>query len=63
MWTWLPLWSISPKLQTAMVAWEDPRSLQDLRRAMQAPCRVANAADGGTMAGNAGAGNARALPF
>lgn len=24
-WTWLPLWSISPKLQTAVVAWEDPR--------------------------------------
>ncbi len=24
-WTWLPLWSISPKLQTAVVDWEDPR--------------------------------------
>jgi monofunctional biosynthetic peptidoglycan transglycosylase len=24
-WTWLPMWSISPKLQTAVVAWEDPR--------------------------------------
>jgi monofunctional biosynthetic peptidoglycan transglycosylase len=23
--TWLPLWSISPRLQTAVVAWEDPR--------------------------------------
>lgn len=23
--TWMPLWAISPKLQTAVVVWEDPR--------------------------------------
>lgn len=23
--TWVPIWAISPKLQTAVVAWEDPR--------------------------------------
>lgn len=53
--TWVPLWTISPRLQTAVVVWEDPAfyhhsgvSLEGIRRALMEDVRRGEYTRGGS---------------